>query len=528
MKKIIYGVLALTNILAFTSCDDYLDKMPDNRAFLDTPDKITSLVTTAYPNVSLALVGELMSDNVDNYGENNPNTDKFADQCYGWKEITETSNESPEDAWDDAYNRINTANEALQAIEDLGGATSDQLKAAKAEALLCRAYNHFMMVSYFCKEYNPSTNDTEMGVPYVTEPVTTVDVSYERGTVGNVYKHIEADIQEALPLMSDAYYTVPKYHFNKKAAYAFASRFYLFTNRPDSVIKYADKCLGAAPATMLRDWKDIAAMTQEYSAVTQHYIDASLNCNLLLTPVYSFLSYAFGPYSTYSKYSHGRYLAYNEDANATNVWSSNSSDYYSGIKVYSATNLDKSIFWKLPGLFEYTDAVAGIGYFHTVIPVFTCDEVLLNRAEAYVLKGEYEKAVSDLNIWRANILSNNKVLTVDGIVNFYNKVNYCYSDEAGIESTVKKHLHPYFEIGEEGGTKECMLQCVLGIRRIETLQTGLRWLDIKRYGIEIVRREMGANGSPAKKLDYLAKDDLRRQVQIPSKVVQAGIPANPR
>jgi hypothetical protein len=73
-----------------------------------------------------------------------------------------------------------------------------------------------------------------------------------------------------------------------------------------------------------------------------------------------------------------------------------------------------------------------------------------------------------------------------------------------------------------------MLQAVLGFRRIETLQTGLRWFDIKRYGIEIVRRVIGADGKPAKLVDVLKVNDPRRAVQIPSKVVAAGLEANPR
>lgn len=56
---------------------------------------------------------------------------------------------------------------------------------------------------------------------------------------------------------------------------------------------------------------------------------------------------------------------------------------------------------KFDPFFEYTDRVAGIGYYHGVEPVFTTDETLLCRAEAYALKGQatYEKAVDDINYW---------------------------------------------------------------------------------------------------------------------------------
>ena len=101
-------------------------------------------------------------------------------------------------------------------------------------------------------------------------------------------------------------------------------------------------------------------------------------------------------------------------------------------------------------------------------------------------------------------------------------------DPQGVQSTIKKHLHPAFDIDAEGSTQECMLQCLLDFKRIETMQTGLRWFDIKRYGIEIIRRTMAANGSPLVKTDVLLQNDDRRAIQIPQKVRDAGFTANPR
>jgi len=69
---------------------------------------------------------------------------------------------------------------------------------------------------------------------------------------------------------------------------------------------------------------------------------------------------------------------------------------------------------------------------------------------------------------------------------------------------------------------------VLGFRRIETLQTGLRWYDVKRYGIEIVRREINMAGDPAVVIDRLKTDDARRALQIPQNVIEAGYPSNNR
>ncbi len=63
--------------------------------------------------------------------------------------------------------------------------------------------------------------------------------------------------------MNDEHLSVPKYHFNRKAAYAFAARFYLFyvqkdKSNYDKVIQYAGEVLGNTPAEVLRDWATMA------------------------------------------------------------------------------------------------------------------------------------------------------------------------------------------------------------------------------------------------------------------------------
>lgn len=69
MKNKIYKLFAMSlGVLALASCDDYLDKLPDDRAELDTEKKITQLLVSAYPTCNNALLSEYMSDNVDDNG----------------------------------------------------------------------------------------------------------------------------------------------------------------------------------------------------------------------------------------------------------------------------------------------------------------------------------------------------------------------------------------------------------------------------------------------------------------------------
>ena len=136
MKKIFYTLVLATLVL--TGCDKFLDKMPDNRAEIDTPEKIRALLVSAYPSTDYMLVTEFMSDNVDDYGKNNPNTDRFIDQVFAWDDVTESDNEDPESVWGSCYGAVACANEALKAIDLLTeqDPTLD-LRAERAEALPC-------------------------------------------------------------------------------------------------------------------------------------------------------------------------------------------------------------------------------------------------------------------------------------------------------------------------------------------------------------------------------------------------------
>ncbi|MDE7154433.1 MAG: RagB/SusD family nutrient uptake outer membrane protein [Muribaculaceae bacterium] len=524
-RYIKYALVAALPIAALTSCNDYLDTMPDNRATLDSENKIKSILVSAYIDSECAWVNELSSDNCDDYGEQNPNTNRWMDDTFAWKDESESVNESLDRYWEASYIAIAGANEALAAIENLGGpSVSPMMAELKGEALMCRAYIHFMLANLFC---HPWTQDAEqyLGLPYMEHPETQLKPRYERGNLADFYNLIQKDLEEGLQLVGDSYYDVPKYHFTRKAAYAFATRFYLYTEQWEKAVKAGTECVGTDPSSMLRNWSIFAGIPGTGQVKPNAYISPNENANLLLQTSYSRIGVVFGGYTNYSRYSHGQYLAINEDFRANNIYGSTP---YSVYATYTGSNFDKSVISKCSYLFEYTDPVAGVGYTHTVIPVLTADEAVLNRAEAHVMLGEFDEAAADLSAWMSAFTSSKVTVTPQSVVSFYKNKNYCYSDNDQIASGLKKHLNPAFEIDEEGSTQECMLQCVLAMRRIETLHHGLRWYDIRRYGIEIPRRVINASNRPDHKTDWLGKDDPRRTYQIPLKVRDAGFQPNPR
>ena len=101
-----------------------------------------------------------------------------------------------------------------------------------------------MLVNIWAEPYGRSTSSP--GIPYLTKPEKHAFVDYKRGTVEEVYAQIEQDLKRGISLVSDRYYQQPKYHFSKRAAYAFASRFYLMKGTWKQCIAYADYVLGNA------------------------------------------------------------------------------------------------------------------------------------------------------------------------------------------------------------------------------------------------------------------------------------------
>ena len=212
-RNVLYTTLISALCLGTTSCSDFLDEMPDNRTELTTEESITKVLVSAYPMTTNCHIGEFYSDNIDENSRAYSYLFRLNEHLYRWQQTTEENQDSPHALWNDCYNSIASANQALAAIEQMGNPQS--LSAQKGEALICRAYNHFVLATTFCKAYG-TNGDKDLGIPYIKEPETSVNPQYSRGTVAEVYENIAADLEEGLPLIDDNIYSRVKYHFNKK------------------------------------------------------------------------------------------------------------------------------------------------------------------------------------------------------------------------------------------------------------------------------------------------------------------------
>lgn len=542
MKRI---SLIIVYLLLLTACDDFLSTLPDNRAEINTVDKVAKLLTSAYPNRTYARWLEMSSDNIDDMGEQNPNGSQFIHQQAYWEHSTIGDNESNVNLWQNYYNAIATANTALEAIEKIG--ESKEILPYKGEALMCRAYAHFCLTMVYCLPYHPEYANEYMGVVYMDRPETTLNPKYTRSSLAYCYEMIEKDIEAALPLLKDEAYTVPKYHFNRLAAYAFATRFYISCMKWEKAIECANQVLGQDPAIMLRDWKSTSSLAYTYNTRAMDYIDPVHKFNLMMIPLFSGNGSIFQAWSgSGARYTHNNRVCKTETYRAKRPmggsfdrWkASTTQNVYIHPPFTWDDNITNKVFMpKWPSQWEVSDAVLGTGYSRSTIVAFTTNECLLSRAEAYIHLKQYDKAAADMNVWSKSIFK----VGEDGIVELTrNRINEVYGN---VESTAyipeytpeqptsRKVLHPHgFTI--EKGEQENFIQCLLYCKRIDSLSDGLRWGDVKRYGITVDRFDdtnyIDDTTTGYVVTESLPYNDLRRALQIPADVIASGIEPNPR
>lgn len=519
-------LIALTSLLS-VSCSDMLDKVPDNRAELKSPTQIAEVLTGAYPNANYSLLTEFSGDNfVDNTSPDKNGIyypllsarEKMHDEIYAWEDVKSSEQQdSPSYVWEACYHGIAVANHALKAIEKLENeGRADEVKAVKGEALICRAYQHFLLANIFCQSYkNVSQSEQDLGIPYVTEPEKTVFVQYERGTVASVYQKIKEDLERGISLIDDGIYQVPKYHFNKRAAHAFAARFYLFIRDYDKVIEHATIALGSDPAGFMRSW---AEDTPTFDSFKNHWVNSESLNNFLLLATSSTFNRVFG-----NRYGFNREASEGSVYGRGPTWTTSFHPCYEG-RLYLRGKQEYGLFFpKVGEFFEYTDKVAGIGFPHIVRCEFTGEETLLCRAEAYVYKNQFDNALNDLRVWddsrkttptRTINSPEYKTLSHQLIKSFYTPQAKLFVFP--LNTTL---MSSDFVITPE---QEPYVHCVLHFRRIETIFDGLRWFDIKRYGIEI-EHKIGRE-----RVEKLVWNDSRRAIQLPQEVIASGMAPNDR
>lgn len=541
MNRNIYSLftVCLLCIVSLCSCTA-LDEAPDNRTEIDNVDKVSKLLTSAYPVSIPAVICELSGDNlVDNNvcvpATHNDAYAHFHEQAYEWEDIDNYStgeDDTPYTIWESYYQGIAVANHAIEAMLEMSKdpAHDRELAHSWGEAHLLRAYLHFVLVNVFAEAYKDETQSAnDVGIPYVSEVEKTVTVDYSdpkfRKSVAEVYNLIEKDILEGIDLIDDAKYKVPAYHFNRNAANALAARFYLYKRDYEKVVKYATAALGSNPASSLRKWATMSSNT--INTLLNDFNDETAPCNYMLQTTYSLFDrmlsacrYAINKGSVADKVDNTQEILY--EGGGPN-WSSRLKAFDGKIFRWGAGSEYGSWLFRVYEYFEYTDKIAGIGFVHIIYQPFTAEETLLCRAEAEVYLGQTDKALADLGFWTASHMVDDP-LVQDDINRFYKGGP---SKNIYVSELHPTDMSPEWTYDNLSDDSKRLIDCVLHFRRIETMFEGLRWFDIKRYGIKVHHAYRDPHEDEIHH-DYLEWNDPRRVLQIPQNVINAGYPSNNR
>lgn len=491
MKKIKITLLLLVLISA-SSCDEFLSEKPDNRTEIDTPEKISELLVEAYPQMSYFDIAETMSDNV--FDSQLPETILKNEQSYNWQTQTETSQiDTQAMYWDACYKAIAHANKALEAIEELGSPAS--LNPQKGEALIARAYSHFMLVSFWSQRYNPATAATDLGVPYITKPESELIVKYKRNTMAEVFDFIQKDIEEGLKYVTNDY-KQPKFHFTVNASKAFASRFYLVKGDWDRVIELSND-FAIKPVGKLRDFAAYKLLALDNQRIA--YASTNEETNLLINSPNSIVRR--------SSYQSRYYLSATRYAE---IFGSTTS-LFSKTWLYSFYSSNSSITVYVPKFYEYfkyTNVTAGIGEPYTANVLLSNDEFFLNRIEAHVMKGQIALANDELEYFLST-----------------RTTGYVATDKVTEAKVVAKYPvipNEYTPFYAMTPVQTSYVKALAETRRRDFVHEGMRWFDVKRFNIVVTHETYN------KPVNVLEKDDNRRALQIPLHAANTGIELNPR
>lgn len=555
MNKIYSKALTLASAaLLLAGCtDSFLDKVPDERVEIDTEEKVVELLNTAYPEGSYGWVGEISSDNLmDNNAPHLPanvnveqvlthyNLGSYSradDEMFRFEPcVSSTQQDTPSFLWETFYSSIHSANYALQAIDNIAAKSgmTNRLRVAQAEARLLRAYDHFILVNLFSQAYKDSAASLkDQGVPYITQPETNTKAHYERGNVKEVYDRIQEDLEAGLANISDANYaTAPKYHFNVYAAHAFAARFYLFKRDYKKVIEHADAVLGTDTATLrsqLMDWSgfDSCTYSRDYAHIYQTY---SATNNIMLIDTYSGIQ----------RHALGYRYALISDA-ARDVMFHNC-PMWPGLVANPTAMVGGYLFWtgedygyfagKAAEQFQYADRLAGTGYTHVERREFTRCELLLERAEAKIMTADYDGALADLIAYTKSMqnFSASNVRQYQGqyrmtpltgaMLDSYYAPRRQLNSNCFADWNFTQNMSSSFVVPEEAVK---YMNCLNDLRRFETVWDGMRFFDLKRWGIEYEHR-IGADNE----IIRLAWNDPRRALEVPADAIAAGLaPSQP-
>ncbi len=269
MKRLIFLSVSLAALFVLAGCKKFLTETSQDEIRPSTVSDLVALMAgDGYPyQTNLSPILDLISDNVQcNGGQGNVALSEVVRK--GRAPFTWMKNLYQEallpgglataylNSWQTMYGKIAGCNTVIAYIDRVSG-TETEKNNLRGQALTMRAYYYFVLVNMYGKPYNAEgvNPETSSGVPLKLRMEVT-DSLYPRNTVAEVYAQIEADLKAGLKYMKDYPQNNNTYKMNPLAAYAMLSRLYLYQEKWEQAIAYADSVIAVRPnLTQLSTYK---------------------------------------------------------------------------------------------------------------------------------------------------------------------------------------------------------------------------------------------------------------------------------
>lgn len=200
-------------------------------------DFVTANAHQCFGNMAVVLAAELM-------GEDMVHTAQgpgwfWNDYTYGVRQRYTSKIQRCYFVWKYFYEIINNTNYIISAQNTAHG-DRKEIDCVIAQAKAARAYSYFMLIQLYQQTYKG--NENLPGVPVYTEPTTSTSKGKGRGTVEDVYRQINDDLDSALSLFESC--GISQKHVSNLDYYSAAllkARVALVQNNWDDAAKYAEE-----------------------------------------------------------------------------------------------------------------------------------------------------------------------------------------------------------------------------------------------------------------------------------------------
>ena len=405
MKILKYSTLAFA--IALSSCGkgfleiDPIGQVGKEQVFADL-NGISAALTGSYNLTAMffhhqyGIYGDLRADDVERVGSTGTAT-MVNEYNYLYNEEDATG--ATLNIWANGYEALNNINNVIAGVPNLKAnfpAQSTALAQIEGEAHMLRALIFFALSNVYAQHYTYTADASHLGIPIPLQtPAPGVKIA--RATMKDTYAQIIRDLEKGISSLSSV--NKGAIYASSDAAKGLLSRVYLYMGDYDNAIKYASEIIteNKHPLASAANYKAMFTGDNQFSDF------GSINSEVL----WQFNVFAIS--NGYISSFYGSNTAYQAIAKKSFVDMFESTDVRkSMIETSGATPTYRILKNSLnPGTSEAKWPVN--------FKVIRSAEVILNRAEAYFHKQQYNLAVEDLKTIQARALNT----TVDNITISY-------------------------------------------------------------------------------------------------------------